>query len=61
MEKELVAIVLGIRDRLTNHFGIDFSMSKKNKTKYQIRNGQLFYDGSPTKITVNDDYFFFRK
>ena len=33
-------------------------MQTKIKTKYQTKNGQLFYEGKSTEILVNDDYFF---
>lgn len=56
--KVLDAIVLGIQDQLIGRFGIGFSMKKKIKTKYQAKDGQLLYEGKPTKILVNDDYFF---
>ena len=33
-------------------------MQEKIKTKYQVQNGQLLYDGEATNIHVDDDYFY---
>lgn len=33
-------------------------MNMKTQTKYQTKDGRLFYDGKPTDIRINDDYFY---
>lgn len=33
-------------------------MDKNVKTKYQAKDGQLFYEGKPTDIRISDDYFY---
>lgn len=33
-------------------------MDMKTKTKYQARDGQLFYEGNPTDIRIIDSYFY---
>jgi hypothetical protein len=33
-------------------------MGAKVKTRYKLKDGQLFYDEKPTEIRIDDDYFY---